>query len=146
MSTTSTREEFLESLETDASVYFDGGRQNNFLDMGLTVAATLSSLIAASVAATNAERWIRVGVAAIPAAFTSTQKIVEVKARSNWYFSYAARLRALATTLEYDADPNLEDYAAKRAAIDLDVELDWGKTGRGGAKALEKGKRKSPRS
>lgn len=55
MPTTPTKEEFLESLETDASVYFDGGRQNNFLDMGLTVAAILSSLIAASVAATNAE-------------------------------------------------------------------------------------------
>jgi hypothetical protein len=124
----------LEALEADAEVYFDGGRNNNITDITLTVSAIVTSLIAAVVAATDVVRWVRVGVAAIPAACTSIQKVIDVRARSNWYFSYAARLRALAVTLQFATSPDLADFAKKRATIDLEMENAWGKLGRNGAK------------
>jgi hypothetical protein len=133
-----TTDDFLEDLESDAEEYFDAGRNNNILDIGLTIAAIVTSLIAAVVAAADTLKWIRVGVAAIPAACTSIQKVIEVRARSNWYFNYAARLRALSVTLEFAATPNLEEYSKKRAAIDLDMEKAWSQIGRGGAKPILK--------
>jgi hypothetical protein len=134
----STADDFLEDLESDAEEYFDAGRNNNILDIGLTIAAIVTSLIAAVVAAADTLKWIRVGVAAIPAACTSIQKVIEVRARSNWYFNYAARLRALSVTLEFAATPNLEEYSKKRATIDLDMEKAWSQIGRGGAKPILK--------
>jgi hypothetical protein len=77
MAKTPSKEDFLESLEADAEIYFDGGRQSNIVDICFTVGAILTSLIAASVAATDVDRWIRVGVAAVPAGFTSIQKVYE---------------------------------------------------------------------
>ncbi len=127
-------------LEQDAIEYFDGGRSNYIADMALTIAAVVTSLIAAALAATELMKWIRVGAAAVPAACTSIQKILEVKARANWYFTYAARLRALASRLKYSANPDLEDFARKKAAIDLDMEKSWGRIGHRGIQSLGPGK------
>jgi hypothetical protein len=92
MSAIPTKDEMLESIESDAAVYFGGGRQNKFTDIILAVCAIVSSLAAATVAATDLSRWIRVGVAPVPVAFTSIQKLVDVRAPSNWYFNYADHL------------------------------------------------------
>ena len=127
-------EVFLETLETDAAAYFDQGKFNNLTDVGLTIGTILTSLIAAVVGATDVIRWVRVGMASVPAAITAIQKVTEVRGRSNWYFTYAARLRALAVTLEFAASPQIEDFAKKRAAIDLDMERQWSQVGRGGTK------------
>ena len=125
------KDTLLGSLEADAEIYFDAGRDINFTDMGLTIGAILSSLAAAAVAATHVLRWIRVLVAAVPAGVTSIQSVIDVKARSNWYFDYAAQLRALALSLEFTESPNLSDFAKKRAAIDLGMQDAWNKIGRG---------------
>ena len=128
-------------LESDAQEYFSGGRFNNIVDICLTISAIVSSLIAAIVAATDTQQWIRVGIAAVPAACTSIQKVLEVRARSNWYFNYAARLRALGVTLKFARGPDLEDFAKKKAAIDLDMERTWSQIGRSGAKPIVGAKR-----
>ena len=132
---------FLQDLEADAAVQFSGGRSNNLWDVGLTIAAILTSLVAAMVASTDVHRWIRVGIAAVPAGCTSIQKVVEVKARSNWYFNYAAHLRALATTVESSANPDLEEFAKIRAKIMVDMEDSWSRIGRGGSKPVSKADR-----
>jgi hypothetical protein len=136
-----TADDLLRDMETDAEQYFDRGKNNNIIDISLTIAAIVSSLAAASVAATDVQRFIRVGVAAIPAAFTSIQKVVEVKARSNWYFNYATRLRVLAATLQYSQNPDLEDFAKQRANIDLEMEQAWGQIGQREVKPVTKGKK-----
>jgi hypothetical protein len=130
---------FLKELEEDAVEYFDGGRENHLWDIGLTISAIVTSLIAATIAAADVPRWIRVGIAAVPAACTSIQKVLEVRARSNWYFNYATRYRALGTTLEHASSPNLEEFAKKKNGIDLDMERTWGQIGRGGVKPSPKG-------
>ena len=123
---------FLETLGTDAAAYFDQGKRNNLTDISMTIGTIVSSLIAAVVGASDVVRWVRVGMASVPAAITAIQKVTEIRGRSNWYFTYAARLRALAVTLEFAASPQVEDFAKKRAAIDLDMERQWSKVGRAG--------------
>lgn len=129
-------------VEAEAEEYFSAGRFNNISDICLTVSAIVTSLIAAVIAATEAQQWIRVGIAAVPAACTSIQKVIEVRARSNWYFNYAARLRALGLTLRFAGNPEVEDFAKKKAAIDLDMEKAWAQIGRGGAKPIANGKKR----
>ena len=140
MSNAPTKAELENEIESDAVEYFDGGRFNNISDIVLTISAVLTSLIAATVAATDVLKWVRVGVAAVPAACTSIQKILETKARANWYFTYAARLRALGATLRYTADPDLEDFAKKKGAIELEMEKAWAQIGRGNAKLRAAGR------
>ena len=135
-----TVDDLLKDLEDDAAEYFDGGRFNNIVDISLTIGAILTSLIAAAVAAADVLRWIHVAVAALPAACTSIQKVVEVKARSNWYFTYSTRLGVLAATLRYTQNPDPEDFAKRRAAIDLEMEQAWSQLGRGAAKPAGKGR------
>ena len=137
MSKVPTLEDFLEQLEADAEVQFSGGRNNHLWDISLTIAAMVTSLVAAVVVATDVTpRWIRVGVAALPAACTSIQKVLEVRARSNWYFNYAARLRALAVIAEFAKNPDLEEYSKKKAAIELDMEKAWREIGRSSGKPV----------
>ena len=93
----------------------------------------MSSLVAAVVVSSNAVRWVCVGLAALPAAVTSIQKVTEVKSRSDWYFEYAARLKALAVLVEYSEKLDMDDFAKRRAAIELEMEKGWGKIGRAGA-------------
>jgi hypothetical protein len=129
MSKSRTAEDMLNSLESDAAAYFDYGKSNNVIDITLTISTILTSLVAAVVASSDISKWIRVGIAAVPAACTSIQKVIDVRKRSNWYFTYAARLRALAVTVEYASTPNLEEFAKKRAAIDIEMENTWSTVG-----------------
>lgn len=129
-----TADDLQTELESDAEEYFDAGRFNNIVDISLTISTVVTSLVAAIIAATDSPRWIRVALAAVPAGCTSIQKVVEVRARSNWYFNYAARLRALGLTLRFARNPDVEDFAKKKAAIDLDMEKMWAQIGRSGAR------------
>lgn len=136
-----TADDLCSQIESDAEEYFSAGRFNNMVDVSLTIAAIIISLIAATAASTDAQQWFRVGIAAVPAACISVQKVIEVRARSNWYFNYAARLRALELTLRFATSPELSDFARKKAAIDLDMERAWAQIGRGGAKPIFNGKK-----
>jgi hypothetical protein len=136
MAKTPMAEGLLRSIEADAEEYFDGGRTSNLWDMALTISVIVTSLIAAIVASLDTYRWIRIGIATLPAAIASIQKITDVKSRSNWYFLYAARLRALAVSLEFALEPNVEEFAKKKAAIDLAMEKAWGGIGRKGSASI----------
>lgn len=140
MAKTAKAEALLASIEADAEEYFDGGRTSNIWDMVLTISVIVTSLIAAVVASIDTYKWIRIGIATLPAAIASIQKITDVKARSNWYFLYAARLRSLAVNLDFASEPNVEEFAKKKAAIDLAMEKAWGGIGRKGVASITSGK------
>ncbi len=133
MASTSARETLLANLEQDGDSYFGAGTQNNIIDLSLTITVVLASLVATVLATTAASRWIVAAVAAIPAAAASLQRIVGIRERSNWYFLCAAEVRALATRLKYAAAPNLEDFAFKRAELEVQMEKEWLKIGHSGA-------------
>src|SRR6516225_7717067 len=101
-------------------------------DLSLTIMTVLASLVA-TVLATSGEkgvpRWIVAAVAAIPAAAASLQRIIGIRERSNWYFLYAAQVRALATELKYAATPNIEEFGKRYAELEVEIEKEWLKIG-----------------
>lgn len=129
-----TRKDFLAELEGDGDSFFGAGFWNNITDLGLTISTVLVSLVA-TVLATDAQHlphWVLASVAAIPAAAASLQRIVGIRERSNWYFMYAAEVRALATKLKFSNTPDLEAFAHKRAEIELEMEKAWTRIGNSG--------------
>ncbi|MBV9611552.1 MAG: hypothetical protein JO091_03730 [Acidobacteriaceae bacterium] len=114
--------------------YFSGGFWNNIIDLSLTVVIVFASL-AATVLATsdlrNIPRWLVASIAAVPAAATSLQRIIGIRERSDWYFLYAAKVRGLATTLKYAAAPNIEEFGKRVAEVEIEMENEWLKIGRG---------------
>jgi hypothetical protein len=105
-------------------------------DLSLTIMTVLASLVA-TVLATSGEkgvpRWIVAAVAAIPAAAASLQRIIGIRERSNWYFLYAAQVRALATELKYAATPNIEEFGKRYAELEVEIEKEWLKIGHSAA-------------
>jgi hypothetical protein len=133
---TAAPEELIAELEEDGESFYSSGFWNNIIDLSLTVLTVLASLVATVLATTEAKdvsRWIVAAVAAIPAGATSLQRIVGIRDRSNWYFSYAAQVRALATKLKYADAPTVQDFANKRAEIEEAMEGEWSKIGHSGA-------------
>jgi hypothetical protein len=129
---TERRDELVLELESDGEDFFSSGRQNNIIDLSLTCITVLASLGATVLAAVNptpASRWTLAAVAAIPAAAASLQRIAAVRERANWYFTYAAKVRALAKKLKYANAPDLEEFAKHSAAIDEEMEAEWQKVG-----------------
>jgi hypothetical protein len=140
-----TREDFLSELEEDGNSFFEDGRRNNLIDLGLTISTILASLVATVLAAdaNSVSPWVLAAVAAIPAATASLQRIVGIRERSNHYFMYAAEVRALATQLKFSDDPNVEEFAHKRAEIEVEMEKAWagiGHTGESGRIARRSGR------
>jgi pimeloyl-ACP methyl ester carboxylesterase len=132
----SSREELIRELEEDGDSFFEEGRSNNIFDLSLTIVIVLASLVATVLATTdpkNVSRLIVASVAAIPAAAASLQRIIGIRERSNWYFLYAANVRSLATKLKYADAPNVEEYASKRAELEVEMEREWLKIGHSGA-------------
>lgn len=128
MPTTSAHDTLLKSLEEDGDSYFSGGVWNNVTDLSLTVVTVLASLVAAILASTDAKeisRWVIAGVAAVPAAAASLQRIIGMRERSNWYFMHAAEVRALATKLRYANAPDVEEFARQRAEMEVEMERGW---------------------
>lgn len=129
---TERRNELVLELESDGNDFFSSGRQNNIIDLSLTGVTVLASLGATVLAAANpsaVSKWMLAAVAAIPAAAASLQRIGAVRERANWYFMYAAKVRALAKQLKYANAPDLEEFAKRSAAIDEEMETEWQKVG-----------------
>jgi hypothetical protein len=126
------KEDLIADLESDGNEYFDAGRMNNLIDLGLSIVAILASLTAGVLvgAAWRDAQAIIAGVAAIPAACVSIQAVLDVRGRSDWYFLHAARVRALALKLKYEDAPNLAEVARERAELELEMESRWAKIGR----------------
>jgi len=100
MADITSRDALIEELEDDGDLYFSGRFWSNIIDLSLIVLTVLASLIATVLAATarsSVSPWVVAGVAALPAAATSLQRIISIRERSNWYFMYAAHVRDLAT-------------------------------------------------
>jgi len=136
MADITSRDALIEELEDDGDLYFSGRFWSNIIDLSLIVLTVLASLIATVLAATarsSVSPWVVAGVAVLPAAATSLQRIISIRERSNWYFMYAAHVRALATELKYANDPNVEEFAKKRADLEVDMEKEWLKIGHAGA-------------
>jgi hypothetical protein len=129
------QKELLEDLESDGDSFFGGGFWNNIIDLTLTILTVLASLVSAGLAALAAagpkivSPWLVAAVAAVPAAAASIQKIVGVRERSNWYFTYAAHVRSLATRLRFADPPNVEAITNERAQLELDMEKEWARFG-----------------
>jgi hypothetical protein len=136
VSQASQREELLSELDDDGNSLFSGGVWNNVTDLSLTSITVIASLVATVLATTDSKdvaRWAVATIAAIPAAATALQRIVGIRERSDWYFLYAARVRALATQLRYAANPDIEEYGKKFADLEEVMEAQWTKIGRSGS-------------
>jgi hypothetical protein len=128
-----TREDLLAELEDDGNSFFEDGRRNNMIDLGLTISTVLASLVATVLAAGNIPHGILAAVAAIPAAAASLQRIIGIRERSNYNFMYAAEVRSLATKLKFSNAPDVEEFARKRAEIEVEMERAWAGIGHSGA-------------
>ena len=135
MSNETARNELIAELEADGDSYFSGGFWNNIIDLSLTVLTVFASLVATILASANSPhiaKWVIAAVAAVPAGAASLQRIVGIRERSNWYFLYAAEVRALATRLRYADSPSTEEFANHRADLEVEMEEKWLKIGHSG--------------
>ena len=132
-------DELIGQLDNDGEVYFSGGRTNNIADLTLSIVTVLASLTAAALVATSLAKWVIALISAIPAATTSIQKITALRQRSNWYFSYSAQVRALATRLRY-AISSPEEIAEAYAKLQVRMEGEWTKIGQSLAASRRRGR------
>jgi hypothetical protein len=124
--------ELVQELEDDGEVFFNGGRLNNITDATLSIVSVFGSLAATVLVSTQVPRWLPAAVAAVPAACATLQKTLDFRGRSNWYFQYAAHARSLATDLKYADAPNVQEFAHKRAELEVRMEEEWSRIGRSG--------------
>jgi hypothetical protein len=123
---------FVRDLECEARQYSQWGKRNNLSDVTLTMVSILGSLAAAIIGASKAAPYWAAGCAALPAACTSFQRIVQLRERSFLHFQHAAAIAALATRLKYACEPDLERFALERAQLTIDRENRWTHVVRGG--------------
>jgi hypothetical protein len=119
---------FLTELKTDADDHFSSGRNNNILDISLTVFVVSASLIAAGLAAAELQGWwksLTVVFAAMPAAVTSVQARLRVRELSTWYFRYSTALRGIERELRYSNKVDITEIVARRNKIDEAFEAQW---------------------
>jgi hypothetical protein len=140
---TPVRSEMIAEFEADRDVAFRGGRMNNVTDIILSTLSVFASLAATVLVATRCPIALSASMAAVPAACTSLQRIVNFRARSHWYFEHASQLTALAIALRYANSPNLEDFAEKRASLEIASEKHWSQLGSDRAAATAPEKRKT---
>jgi hypothetical protein len=119
------RSEMIEEFIADQASCFSSGAINNITDISLTIVSVLASLAATVLVSTGICRILAASVAAVPAACTALQRIVDFRGRSIWYFRHAANLKALAVSLKFAKEPNLEEFAKKRADIEIEGESRW---------------------
>jgi hypothetical protein len=127
------RSTLLAKISRDQEKCYFMGTVHNVWDVSMTfisvcasVAATV--LVSQSQAGTNS-KLVAASIAAVPAACTALQRIVDFRRRSFWYFNHSANLKALAIMLEYAEKPDLEQYARKRAEIEVEGEGRWEQIG-----------------
>src|SRR5262252_3815365 len=136
----SIEEDFLKELETDIKEAYSSGTLNNIVDIVLSFATVVTSLIAAVlVAGSDVIAKIALAsyvnpivvtalAAALPGACTALQNIVQFKERSNWYFEYGARARAIGMLYRADEKKDLKEFAKQRAALEVEMERQWAAT------------------
>ena len=131
MTAAADRSEFVAGLNEDGESLFSSGRVNNIVDIVLALSIVLASLLAACLAALHlGDRWFVALVAGVPAAAATIQNRVGVRERADWYFLYAAEVRALATELKYASSPNLDEFGKRRARLETTMEAEWRKIAR----------------
>ena len=123
------RSDLMAEFEADGQASFLAGRWNNISDVVLSMLSVFGSLAATVLVATKCPISVAASIAAVPAACTSLQRIVNFRGRSHWYFEHASELTALAISLRYASDPNLEAFAEKRANLEVDGEKRWSQLG-----------------
>ncbi len=133
-------DELASEIETAAADAFSGGRTNNITDILLSMTTIAASLVATVLAGQEVAKWMIATAAAVPAACTSLQQIVQFRERSHWYFEYAARARAIAMQLKYTPDAATAEFARKMADLDTEMERSWKTIGRLQGKAPTRGK------
>lgn len=136
-----TKDDLLEEFYADESQCFDSGRTNNITDIALSFIAVLGSLAATVMVSTGLNHALVASVAAVPAACTTLQRVIDFRGRSLWYFQHAASLTALAVSLKYAATPDLERFARQRADLEIEADKRWSQVGG----ARQPAKRKSRR-
>jgi|RhiMetdeSRZDD1v2_1073273.scaffolds.fasta_scaffold16941_9 hypothetical protein len=109
MSNEHQRDELLRDLQEDVESNFAAGKLNNMADVWLSIVAILASLAATILVSTGTAKWVVASVAAVPAACASLQRVVDFRGRSNWYFKYTSRVRALANSLKFANEPDVSD-------------------------------------
>jgi hypothetical protein len=135
------RDDLLDEFYTDEESCFNSGRLNNITDIGLSIVAVLGSLAATILVSTHIETTVVASVAAVPAACTTLQRIVDFRGRSLWYFHHSANIKALAVSLKYAATPDLEHFASLRAELEIEGDKRWSQIGPGGGATAKRAKR-----
>lgn len=135
-----TRSELIEEFNADWEACFDSGTTNNVTDITLTIISVLTSLAATVLVSATTYKTLAASVAAFPAACTALQRIVDFRGRSLWYFRHAANLKALALSIKYATNPDLEEFAKRRAELEIEGELRWAQIGGSGGEKEARGK------
>jgi hypothetical protein len=126
------RGSLLQEFEIDERQCFESGRLNNITDIALSIISVLTSLAATVLVSTGVDKAVVASVAALPAACTALQRTVDFRGRSLWYFEHAANITALSVSLRYATTPDLEQFAKRRAELEIDGDKRWGQIGRSG--------------
>jgi hypothetical protein len=125
-------DDFLQEIQRESQIYRRLGKRNNLADVTLTMMSILGSLAAAVLGASMAAPYWAAGLAALPAACTSFQRVVRLRERSTLHFEYSAAVKALFTRLKYAKAPDLEAFAEERARLGVGRETRWSELMRGG--------------
>jgi hypothetical protein len=137
-----TRAELIREFAEDEESCFDSGRLNNISDIALSIVSVLGSLAATVLVSTGAAKALIATFAAVPAASTTLQRIIDFRGRSLWYFRHSANLKALTVSLRYATNPDLEAFARRRADLEVEAEQRWAQIGSGNDAPTGKARRK----
>jgi hypothetical protein len=136
MGVMSNEEALLKELDSDIADAYSSGTLNNKVDIALSFATVVTSLIATALVAANdvVPKVVTALAAALPATCSALQNFVQFKERSSWYFEYAARARAIGMLYRAEETPDLKEFANQRAALEVDMERQWAAIIRGAAR------------
>src|SRR6266436_2083071 len=123
--------EFIKELDDSSRSCAFLGTMHNFTDIALSMIGIFASVVAAILTASEgAPKWLAACMAAVPAASTSLQRIVDFRGRSNWYYIYSASVRAMFIRAKYAKDPDLEKLADEWSEFRMNLERGWSRIGR----------------
>lgn len=119
------KRELIAQLRADVKSLYASGRANNLADVWLSVITVLGSLAATVLTATQAVPPVVVAAAAaLPAAAASTQRLVNFRGRSAWYFRLATRVSALELDARFGSSTAAE-LAKQRGELEMSMENEW---------------------
>ena len=139
----SDEKDLLKELDSDIVDAYSSGTLNNKVDIALSFATVMTSLLATVLVAANdviiIPKVVTALIAALPAACTSLQNFVQFKERSNWYFEYAARARAIGMLYRADEKLDLKEFAKQRGTLEVEMERQWAAIIRGAGRPAQAG-------